>query len=129
MRVKARLDSVFISLWLSIGGVGWFSFLTLWTNDTEHSQANPSTPDRTGSTRESGEIASLSKGMFLCTSSPLLLSTRNRSKKWNPTSTRPRGLFQNLASCGEFIGASTIIQGVLTVASATTLLRSSGGVV
>jgi len=33
-----------------------------------------------------------------------LLSTRNHSKKWNPTSTHPRGLFQNLASCQNLLG-------------------------
>jgi len=41
------------TLLCSSGGVGWFSCLTLWANDTEHSQANPPSPDRTGSTRES----------------------------------------------------------------------------
>jgi len=64
MRVKACLDTIFISLQLLSGGLGWFSFLNLWTNDTEHSQANPLAPDRTGSIHESGETALLSKEMF-----------------------------------------------------------------
>jgi hypothetical protein len=60
IRVKACLDTVFISLEISSCGWAWFSCLTLWANDTEDSQANPSVPDRTGSTRESGETALLS---------------------------------------------------------------------
>jgi hypothetical protein len=55
--------------------------------------------------------------MFLRTSSLLLLSTLNHSKKWSPSSSHPRGLFRSLASCDEVAGSSTIIQGVLTVAT------------
>lgn len=93
------------------------SFPTLWANDTKHSQSNPSVPDRTDSNRESRETALLTKEMFLRTSSLLLLSTLNHSKKWSPSSSHPRGLFRSLASCDEVAGSSTIIQGVLTVAT------------
>ena len=93
------------------------SFPTLWANDTKHSQSNPSVPDRTDSNRESRETALLTKEMFLRTNSLPLLSTRNHSKKWSPSSSHPRGLFRSLASCDEVAGSSTIIQGVLTVAT------------